>query len=230
MLFQKININFAPQSAFMKHREDPLETLGQIRSMMERSSRFISLSGLSGVVAGLFALGGSAMIYLYLGMMPFTYKRPYYVQAKEVGKWGIDYMTFFYLVGAVVLFGAVSFGVFFTIRKALKKGLPIWDNTTKRLLVNLAIPLFIGGLFCLGMIYHGLVGLIAPSTLIFYGLALINAGKYTFNDIIYLGLIETLIGLIALFNIGFGLEFWAIGFGFMHIFYGIAMYFKYEKK
>ncbi len=206
-----------------------LDTLGEIRNMMERSSRFISLSGLSGVMAGIFALAGAAMVYLYLDLQPFESKRPYYIEAANATKWGMNYVIFFLLDGILVLIGALTFGMFFTIRKARKKGQQIWDSLTKRLLLNLAIPLVTGGVFCFGMMYHGIVGFIAPATLIFYGLALINASKYTLNDIRYLGYCEIILGLIALFNIGFGLEFWSIGFGILHILYGTFMYLKYER-
>lgn len=212
-----------------KSKQNQLEALGEIRSMMERSSRFISLSGLSGVMAGVFALLGAAMVYLYLDMSPFENKRLYYVAAANSTKWGMDYVTFFLLDAIFVLAGAVSFGIFFTSRKAKKKGQQIWDSLTKRLLLNLALPLVAGGIFCLGLIYQGVIGLVAPATLIFYGLALINASKYTLNDIRYLGYLEVILGLVGVFNIGNGLEFWAIGFGVLHIFYGIFMYRKYEK-
>ncbi|KAA3634823.1 MAG: hypothetical protein DWQ02_10825 [Bacteroidetes bacterium] len=213
------------ESSNQKH----LETLGEIRSMMERSSRFISLSGLSGVMAGIFALAGAGMVYWYLDMVPFEHKRPYYVAATQSSKWGMDYATFFLLIGGLVLLLAITFGIFFTVRKARKKELPVWDSLTRRLLLNLAIPLFAGGVFCFGMMFHGIVGFIAPATLIFYGLALVNASKYTLNDIRFLGYSEILLGLIALFLLGFGLEFWAIGFGVLHIVYGMAMYLKYER-
>ena len=210
-------------------KQKHLEALGDIRSMMERSSRFISLSGLSGVIAGVFALFGAAMVYLYLDMMPFENKRLFYIAAANTTKWGMNYITFFLLDATFILLGALSFGVIFTVRKANKKGQKIWDSLTKRLLLNLLIPLVAGGIFCLGLLYHDVMGLIAPATLIFYGLALVNASKYTLNDIRYLGYLEIILGLIAVFNIGRGLEFWAIGFGFLHIFYGIFMYQKYEK-
>ena len=205
-----------------------LETLSEIRSLMERSSRFISLSGLSGVVAGIAALLGAAMVYVYLGVSPLDQAEPYYVLATDVDKWGMDYITFFLADAIGVIILAVSFGVFFTTRKAKRKGQKIWDPLSRRLLISLAIPLIAGGLFCLALIKNGLVGLVAPATLIFYGLALVNASKYTLHDVHYLGLCEIGLGVIASFWQGYGLEFWAIGFGFLHIIYGVWMYYKYE--
>lgn len=214
----------------MDKRNEQLEHLSEIRSLMERSSRFISLSGLSGVAAGIFALIGAAAVYVYFDIFPFDENLVYYsdvVASKK--KWGIDYLTFFFLDAAFVFIFAVAGGIFFTTRKAKQKGQKIWDKVTQKLLLNLLIPLAAGGIFCLALLKHGQFGLVAPATLVFYGLALVNGGKYTLSDIHYLGLSEIVLGLIALFYIGYGLEFWAIGFGILHIIYGTVMYFKYEK-
>lgn len=209
----------------------PIETLQEIRSLMERSSRFISLSGLSGVMAGVVALLGAAAIYVYLGTMPFNTQRLYYSMMEDAGqRWGIDYYPFLILDAFVVLVLALGFGIFFTTRNARRKGQKIWDSLTRRLLVNLMIPLATGGLFCLALLYHNVFGLVAPATLVFYGLALVNASKYTLPDVRLLGISEIALGILAAFFVGFGLEFWAIGFGILHIVYGAAMYFKYEGK
>ena len=213
----------------MDKRNEHLETLSEIRSLMERSSRFISLSGLSGVAAGVFALLGATMVYLYLDIAPFETKRLYYAVDPSRIKWGMDYLTFFLVDAALVLLFALAGGIFFTTRKAKRKGQKIWDPLTKRLLINIAIPLVAGGFYCLGLLYHNMFGLVAPSTLIFYGLACINGSKYTLTDIRYLGISEIILGVIAIFIIGYGLEFWAFGFGFLHIIYGLVMYYKYEK-
>jgi len=212
----------------MDKRNEHLENLSEIRSLMERSSRFISLSGLSGIAAGFFALLGAAAVYAYLDMLPFDHKEFYYVVAKTSNKWGMDYLEFFTLVATTVFTLAVLSGIFFTTRKARKKGLKVFDKSTFRLLINLIIPLIVGGVFCLTLIRYGYFGLIAPSTLIFYGLALVNGSKYTLDDIRYLGYFEIALGLIAMNYLGFGLEFWAIGFGVLHMVYGTIMYYKYE--
>ncbi len=214
----------------MDKRNEQLEHLSEIRSLMERSSRFISLSGLSGVAAGVFALIGATAVYIYFDIFPFDENLVYYADVVAAEKrWGIDYLTFFFLDAALVFIFAVAGGIFFTTRKAKQKGQKIWDKLTQKLLLNLLIPLTTGGIFCLALMKHGEFGLVAPATLVFYGLALVNGGKYTLSDIHYLGLSEIVLGLIALFYIGYGLEFWAIGFGVLHIIYGTVMYFKYEK-
>jgi len=210
-------------------RNEHLETLSEIRSLMERSSRFISLSGLSGVLAGIFALLGAAAVYIYLDATPFENMRSFYVRDVHTSKWGINYLTFFIADALIVLTLAVTSGIILTTRKARKNGQAIFDQLTYRLLYHLLLPLAVGGIFCIALMYHGFFGMIAPAMLIFYGLSLINASKYTLTDIHYLGLCEVALGLLALFFYGYGLEFWTIGFGVLHILYGSVMYFKYDR-
>ncbi len=210
------------------NNNEHLESLQQIRSMMERSSRFISLSGLSGVAAGIIALFGAAAAHLYLDTKPFS--GPYlYLAEPGYEKWGLNFYEFFALDAGIVLILALAAGIFFTTRKAVRKGQKVWDKLTWRLLINLVIPLATGAVFCLALLKYGMFGLIAPTTLIFYGLSLINGSKYTLNDIRYLGVTEIILGMIGLFNVGYGLEIWAIGFGLMHIVYGTFMWMKYER-
>lgn len=216
----------------MDQKNEHLQDLHEIRSIMERSSRFISLSGLSGIFAGFCALIGAFAVYFY--QQDFFYGRYYNhgIFLKEDLISGVEFskfLTFIMVVGSLTLLLALFFGVFFTTRNAKKKGLPFWDSSAKRMLINLFIPLITGGFFCLVLLYHRQIYLIAPATLIFYGLALINASKYTIDDIRYLGISEIVLGLIASVFIGYGLLFWAFGFGILHIIYGSKMYWNYER-
>lgn len=203
-----------------------LENLSEIRSIMERSTGFLSLSGLSGVVAGLFALAGAAFAYWYIEI----YNQ---LPTDEIVLTTQNFKTEFYLVlfadAAIVLGVALAAGFFFTYRNTKKRGEKVWTSSSKRLIVNLFIPLVTGGVFILILIWHGIGFLISSTTLIFYGLALINASKYTLRDIRYLGFCEIILGLFSAWYIGYGIYFWALGFGILHIFYGAVMYFKYEK-
>jgi hypothetical protein len=201
-----------------KHQED----LVHIRSMMERSSRFISLSGLSGVFAGLSALLGGVYVYQLFKVNGIEY----FEDNHQL--YSTSLITELILTAFVILFFALAFGVFFTVRKSKKLNLPIWTSATKNMLFNLAIPLIAGAVFCFALVYHQMFILVAPSTLIFYGLALLNAEKYTYSDIKYLGFSEVILGSIALFFVGYGLVFWILGFGILHIFYGLLLFKKYK--
>lgn len=201
---------------------DPKDDLQHIRRMMEQSSRFISLNGLSGVVAGLIALlGAAAALYLFKknGVAYFDGYRDVY---------SLSLVKELVLLALCILVLAVGFGIFFTVQKNKKQGHTIWNTVTKHLLLNLAVPLIAGGLFCMALLYHGTMAFVAPATLVFYGLALVNASKYTYSDVQYLGYCEIFLGIVAMFLIGYGLVFWALGFGVLHIVYGIVMYRKYK--
>lgn len=198
------------------------EDLLHIRSMMERSSRFISLSGLSGVVAGLAAIAGAVYVYFVFqreGIDYFDGKRNVFGPAL------VDELV---MIGIAILVVALLSGYIFTANKSKRKGLKIWDATTRRLLVTFAVPLVTGGFFCLALLYHHLFVFIAPATLLFYGLALVSAERYTLTDIKYLGYCQIILGLISLFFLGWGLLFWTIGFGALHIVYGLIMHKKYK--
>lgn len=197
-----------------------LKDLHEIRSLMERSSRFISLSGISGICAGSFALIGAYITWQY---MNHDYSG-FILNILEK----VPALWFLTAVASGVLLLSLLTGIFFTTRIAKRKGQKIWDLASRNLLVNLTIPLIVGGLFCVVLLYHA-PELIAPSTLIFYGLSLINASKYTLSDVRYLGFCEIIAGLTAAVTPGNGLFFWALGFGVLHIIYGTIMYFKYER-
>ncbi len=204
--------------------DQSLETLQDIKRMMERSSRFISLSGLSGVSAGLCALVGAYIARGWIisyGDNARTESFP--AEARDI------FVLQIVLLGLGVLLAALVSSMWFTWRKARKSHLPFWDHASKKLAINMAIPLATGGLFVLGLLAHSGWEYVAPSCLVFYGLALVNASKYTLTDIRYLGLMEIALGCINMYYPHFGLYFWAIGFGVLHIIYGLIMWWKYER-
>ena len=205
---------------------DSLQDVKDIRLLMERSSRFISLSGLSGVAAGVFALIGAAIAR-------YVIFNDYYLDYNERGYFaGNDFksLKLQLIVLAVGVFAAAFFSAFyFTWKKSNKQGLSLWNPVSRRLFWNMAIPLVAGALFILGMLQHIEWRFVAPACLVFYGLALVNASKYTLTDIRYLGYCEIIVGLINMQWIGHGLYFWSFGFGVLHIVYGIVMWWKYER-
>ncbi len=198
-----------------------IDDLKDIKTIMDRSSRFISLSGLSGVIAGVTALAGAYGAYLTV------YKDQDYLNYRHatMNSESIFSLTMIALAVIIISFGA---GFFFTQKKAKKNNQSLWDSQSKRLLINLMIPLTAGGILCFILLTKGIIGIVAPVTLIFYGLALVNASKYTLSDIRSLGIIEIALGLIGCQFVGYGLILWAIGFGLLHILYGVYMHVKYD--
>lgn len=206
---------------------DHLEELREIRSMMQKSTRFISLSGLSGIFAGVYALIGAFVAYQYLEF--YGNIRQFFA---SVGLNTLNNKFIFFLIidASTVLVLALGTSFFLTARNIKKNNESMFSPTAIRLVINMLIPLVVGGVFSLILLSYGYIGLVAPSMLIFYGLALINASSYTIRDIRYLGYLEILIGFIALLDSGNGLFYWSLGFGVLHIVYGTYMYFKYEYK
>lgn len=197
-----------------------MDDLKNIREIMERSSKFMSLSGLSGISAGIIALIGAYLAY-----------RTVYIKIDNPANYylTLNFDNILILLGIAVatLVLALSAGIIFTNRKARKDNQKIWNLQTKRLIINLSIPLITGGMVCLILLMKGFIGLTAPLTLLFYGLALVNASKYTLSEIRGLGIAELILGIIAVYFIGYGLLFWAVGFGILHIVYGIVMHIRY---
>jgi len=196
-----------------------LQDLKDIKELMSKSTQFISLSGLSGVLAGIYALIGA----VYVNTLILSHSETYIT---------LESLTFKKIIATafIVLFVSVFTAYVMTVRKAKKVNESMWNASSKRLLINFAIPLVTGGIFALLLLRHGYYGLIAPITLLFYGLACINASKYTLRDVRYLGITEVILGLLAVEFSGYGLYFWIIGFGICHIVYGTMMYFKYDRK
>jgi hypothetical protein len=207
----------------MKEIQDYEKDIASIRSMMERSEKFISLAGLAGVLAGIYALLGAFAAYrvVHYPVSPFKY-RIYSIREPE---------TLFTLtiIAGIVLVAAVTTGWWLSQRKAKKQGIKLWNTASRNLFFNLAVPLISGGIFILIMLYTGHFGLAAPACLVFYGIALINGSANTFDEIRYLGFCEIGLGLVSALLPGYGLVFWAVGFGVLHIIYGAIMYNKYDK-
>jgi hypothetical protein len=208
--------------------EKYLQDFTEIKDMMNKSSRFLSFSGLSGILAGFYALIGAFLAY---NIIKHTYDSRYVIVRENTNPISTEStIKQLFIIAAIVVILSIISGVILSSTKAKKLGENLWDVSSKRLIVQFSIPLISGGLFALALIYHGYYGLIAPVTLLFYGLACVNASKDTLGDVKYLGLTMIFIGLISTFFIGYELFFWAIGFGFCHIGYGYIMYKKYDRK
>ncbi len=208
-----------------------LDDISEIKNMMSRSSRFMSLSGLSGVLAGIYALIGAYMAKSNINTYILSTNSSELFSKTEFNEvYGLSQLaTNLLIIALCVIIAAVLTGVILTYNKAKKSGEKMWDVSSRRLLINFIVPLIIGGFFCLVLMQYRVAGLVAPTTLIFYGLACVNASKYTLGKVRYLGYTNIIIGLIATQFIGYGLYFWALGFGVFHIFYGALMYFKEGK-
>jgi predicted lysophospholipase L1 biosynthesis ABC-type transport system permease subunit len=208
----------------MKEEKDYIKDISEIRSMMERSSRFLSLSGLSGVMAGIYALAGALVAFLVFGFNPdsFTYS----MNSTAGVPANISSVIFVALIILALALGTV---IYLSRRNAGKRGEKMWSATTRRLLANMMVPLSTGGILIVILILNGLAGLAAPISMIFYGLALFTASKMTLEEVKLMGIIQISLGLISILVIQYSLIIWALGFGLVNIVYGIYMHYKYER-
>ncbi|MBD2703398.1 hypothetical protein IC229_22330 [Spirosoma sp. BT702] len=204
----------------MNEEQDYIRDIAQIRSIMERSSKFLSLAGWAGIMAGLYALTGAYVAYTVFEFNPdeLIYSSTQSANLPKV-----------ILVALFVLFLAISTAIFLSSNKAAKRGEKLWNALVKRLLINMAVPLITGGLLIIILIAKGFIGLMAPFALLFYGIALYNASQFTYEEIKSLGLIQIGLGLFSTYFVAYGLVCWALGFGVAHIAYGIYMHYWYER-
>lgn len=210
----------------MKTSNKHLEDIAEIRQIMERSTKFLSLSGWSGVFAGLFAILGAIAAYIYLGGSEIYYDEKFILLEEEHD---IAPRIFLLLDAIIVLVLSAASALFFSYRKAIKAGAKFWSPVLKRLLFTLMVPLISGGLLCLILIWQNHINLVAPLTLLFYGIALVNAGRFVNTELVIMGISEIILGLAAMIWQDHGLYFWAVGFGLLHMIYGITLYFKYDR-
>lgn len=210
---------FVFQSTLKMEENNYLQDLKDIKDLMNKSSQFISLSGLSGILAGIYALIGAWIANALIENNTRLYITLESVLFKQI-----------LLIAGCVLAASLITAYLLTVNKAKKMGEKVWNASSKRLLINFAIPLVTGGIFALLLLKNGYYGLVAPIMLLFYGMACLNASKYTLRDVRYLGLTEIILGLFAVEFSGYGLYFWVLGFGVCHILYGTVMYYKYDRK
>jgi uncharacterized membrane protein YidH (DUF202 family) len=208
----------------MNEEEDYIRDIAQIRSIMERSSKFLSLAGWAGILAGIYALAGA-----YIAYDVFEFKPTQIVYSPAQLDSVTTDLPKVILVACIVLALAISTAIFLSNKKATKRGEKLWNAITKRLVINMTVPLVAGGLLILILIANGLIGLLPSITLLFYGLALYNAGQYTYEELRGLGLIQIGLGLFSAYFVEYGLIGWALGFGVFHIMYGTYMHYRYER-
>ena len=208
----------------MKEEQKYIRDIAEIRSMMERSTKFLSLSGLAGVMAGIYALIGAYFAYKVFNFNPDEVIEPDLTSLTQSSV----LLKVIYLA-SIVLILAIGTAIFLSQRKAKQRGEKLWNSASQQMLFHMSVPLIVGGLLILILISKELIGLVAPMTLIFYGLALYNASKFTYQEVKSMGLIQIVLGLASSYFVGYGLLFWAIGFGVVHIIYGIYMHYRYER-
>ncbi len=221
------------QNSKQPMENESMDTLKHIRNIMEKSSRFSSLSGWSAVSAGCIAIAGAWFAGSAMTAVG--------IQPKNLSLWSevhnlnfiVDLRTIvesdIFIIALLTFIAAFSLTILFTYLRNRKQGISIWSATSKRVMMHVALPMLVSLFFLIRIIQFGIFGLIPPVCLLFYGLGLVNVGKYSLDEVKYLGFGMIVIGLVNCWFIQYGLYFWTAGFGLLHIVYGIYIWMKYEK-
>lgn len=225
--FDSFTLHFKVLFMNTNDKEHSIEELKHIRKVMDRSARFLSLSGWSGVWAGVVALAGAAAAHKIL--------KVYYQSVGGLNA-GFNLNIESYaicvcrlLILSILIFVVAFIGAFiFTYIKNKKENIPIWNPASKKLLISLALSIGVGAVFCLGLLRQNDIQYIVPVMLLVYGFALINSSRYTLTDVRYLGCCEVVLACVCLFYPQYSLWFCAAGFGVLHIIYGFIMWNKYK--
>jgi len=202
-----------------------IQSVNEIKALMERSSKFVSLSGLTGILVGVYSLIGSWLAVRTLGLQGINtgeFSRVLNVTTPMRLKIIVLLALCVFITSLITTF-IISY---YKSRRSKQK---LFNKLTYRLIWNFSIPLLTGGLFCLALLHHGHYGLTSSVMLLFYGMSLINVSKYTFSNVGWLGYAFIILGLLDCFLEGHGLIFWTLGFGVFHIIYGVLFYFLYER-
>lgn len=215
----------------MKNNQ-PESDLGLIKDLMEKSTKFSNLSGMAIFFTGILAVIGASFVYFDIG---FSFSEVHISYAQLINQTGepedlVLKLKLLVFIASLILISSLIIIYITALKKSGKEGIPLFNSSFSRALKSLFIPLFSGGIFCLLLLNHHMYGLVAPATLIFYGLGLISSSKFSYDELEFLGFFELLLGFTASFYIGSGLLFWIIGFGFSHIVFGLLIYFKYDSK
>lgn len=205
--------------------KDLQSEISHIKALMDRSTKFIPLSGLSGIMAGIYACIGSVWAGILLRQNDIS------ITAFGKGNTQVSdtLIMQIYFIGLGVLFLSVSTAIWLTIRKLSRRGENFTNSGRKELIERMAVPLFTGGLLLNIFLLQGEFYYLASTSLVFYGLALVAGSYYIISLVKYLGISEIILGLVAALFPAYGLVCWIAGFGLLHILYGSILYYKYER-
>ena len=195
-------------------KDKALESVFEIKELMEKSSKFISVSGIAAILAGIYALAGA-----YIATQVIT--SDMYLS---------DTLKLMAIIAMTVLAAAAVTAGILSYCKSQKTGQKFFSRLTYRALWNFSFPMLTGGVLCISILMHEYYDILASVMLLFYGLALVNVSKFTYSSIVWLGYAFICLGVVDCFWEGHSLLFWTIGFGGFHILYGILFYLHYERK
>lgn len=196
-----------------------LEDISQIKNLMAESSKFLVFTtGLSGFFSGLFAILG--MIYIYVLADG---------DVNDIEQLTVNYRSTVAVVLIIILALSTLVTVIFTRRNAKSQGQNPWNPIAKKMVFNFYTVGVLGAVYLLILFFQEKYDTIVELMLVFYGMALLNGSKYTFDQVKLLAYIQIALGLACSFFDSYDFWFWVAGFGLVNLIYGGIMYFGYGK-
>ena len=183
MFILNVLFYFVSQSTFYMNKDKALESVNEIKELMEKSSKFISVSGLAAILAGIYALAGA-----YIATQVITPETHLIVT--------LEFMAIIAL--SVLAAAAVTAGIL-SYCKSQKTGQSFFSRLTYRALWNFSLPMLTGGIVCISILMHEYYDILASVMLLFYGLALVNASKFTYSSVAWLGYAFICLGAVDCF-------------------------------
>ncbi len=203
--------------------DEAREHLRVIRQTMERSTKYSTLSGLSGVLIGLVAIVG---VWLTSRLTPPTpidvsssLPIPYDVlNSQQSYRWDIG------LIWCAVLALAVTIDFVANKRRAARVGKTVMSPIGGHIILA-ALPAFFGGaVLTYFLLQHNLAFSVWGVWMLCYGLAICAVGLFSVKPVSVLGGAFVLAGAVTLLlPAGAQLPMMALTFGGFHIGYGILM-------
>lgn len=180
------------------------ENLRVIRALMERSTKYSTFSGVSGVVAGLASIVGC-------------------IVTRSLGPDPARFPAAFLVIWTAVIIVAVGADFVLMKRRAARVGKHVISRLGKQMVMASAPGLGAGAVLTLYMLQHNMLGDIYPFWMLAYGIAVAATGLFSQREVSILGAAFLITGAATLFAPGIGLEMMAATFGGFHIVYGLAM-------
>ena len=159
-------------------KDKALESVFEIKELMEKSSKFISVSGIAAILAGIYALAGA-----YIATQVIT--SDMYLS---------DTLKLMAIIAMAVLAAAAVTAGILSYCKSQKMGQKFFSRLTYRALWNFSLPMLTGGVLCISILMHEYYDILASVMLLFYGLALVNVSKFTYSSIVWVRLCFHLFG------------------------------------
>ena len=181
-----------------------MDNLRFIRETMERSTSFTAVSGVAGMI-----MGAVAMV---AAVVASTRRTP--------EAWLLTWLIAALVAGLAALWAM--------IRKARASGVSLLSGPGSKFALFFTPPIVVGALLTAALVRVDLLSVLPGAWLLLYGTAVVSGGAFSVRIVPMMGVGFMLVGALALFAPpAWGDEFMAVGFGVLHIVFGLVIWRKH---